>query len=182
MSSAARCRPAANSFCCLCGTRLAQGVKRRYQRAAECAAFVRKQCKPSPFLYSLLATQAGADATGVCIPCVNWKRRVETCGLRRTRQPMLQLDQLICFLLRPGQHMEPDRRCMGRLVLAARDPSNPYSCVFPGPVKHILERVVANTFVACVVAWWDFNGRTEFFASGQEARRVRGAVKAVAAL
>ena len=157
-------------------------MKRRYQRATECAAFVRKQCKASPFLYSLLVAQTGAEAMGVCIPCVNWKRRVETCGLRRTRRPMLQLDQLICFLLRPGQHLEPDRRCMERLVHAARDPSNPYRCVFPAPVKHILERVSANTFVACVTAWWDYNGRTEFFASGQEARRVRSAVKAVVSI
>jgi hypothetical protein len=177
-----RCGKPSNSFCCLCGIRLTQGVKRRYQRAAECAAFVRKRCKASPFLYSFLVAQTGAEAIGVCIPCVNWKRRVETCGLRRMRLPMLQLDQLICFLLRPGQHMEPDRRCMGRLVLAARDPGNPYRCVFPAPVKAILERVEADTFVACVAAWWEYNGRTEFFASGQEARRVRGAVKAVVAL
>ena len=35
-----------------------------------------------------------------------------------------------------------------------------------------------NTYQHCVAAWWEYNGRTEFFATAQEARRVRCALKA----
>lgn len=167
-------------YCCLCGIRLA-GLKRRYQSHSDSSAFVRGRCKPSPFLFAhLVNSPLRTDASlrqGICIPCVNWRRRVETCGLRRTRQPMLQLDQLVCFLLRPGPHTEPDHRCMERLIRAARQPDNPYRSLFPLPVQAILDATKDDTFHACVVAWWEYNGHTEFFASGQEARRVRCIIK-----
>jgi hypothetical protein len=174
-------------WCCLCGGKLPPGVKRRFQSLAENSAFIRARCRPSPFLYRVLVTdptqqqpeqqQQQQQQHGICIPCVNWKRRVATTGLKRTRQPMLQLDQLVCFLLRPGPFPEPDHRCMERLVRAAREPGNPYRPLFPAPVLAILDAAKGNTHQDCMEAWWDFNGRTEFFASGQEARRVRNALK-----
>jgi hypothetical protein len=164
--------------CCLCGIHL-DGLKRRYQSPRETSRFIRECCKPSPFLYAPLSNlECSPPRQGICIPCVNWKRRVETIGLRRTRQPKLQMDQLICYLLQPGAHAEPDHRCMERLIQAARQPGNPYRALFPVPVQTILDAVQENTFHACVVAWWAYNGNTEFFASGQEARRVRCALKA----
>lgn len=163
--------------CCLCGITLA-GLKRRYQTSPENAAFVSSRCKSSPFLYPLLAsTERAAERQGVCIPCVNWKRRVDTCGLRRNRQPMLQMDQLILFLLQPGFHQEPDHRCMERLIAAARQADNPYRVVFPVQALTILDNARGNTLHDCIVSWWDYNGRTEFFASGCEARMVRCALK-----
>ena len=90
---------------------------------------------------------------------------------------MLQMDQLICFLMQPGVYMEPDHRCMERLIRAARQLDNPYRRVFPLPVQTILDAAKSNNFRACVDAWWEYNGHTEFFASGQEARRVRYLVK-----
>jgi hypothetical protein len=50
-------------------------------------------------------------------------------------------------------------------------------CVFPSPVKKITQSILGDTFQHCVVAWWEYNGQTEFFASAQEARRVRCAIK-----
>ena len=158
-------------------------MKRRFQKTEELSSFIRARCKPSPFLYQhlLLCKSHNPSSDGqtstICIPCVNWKRRVETCGLKRTRQPMLQLDQLICFLMRPGPFTEPDHRCMERLIAAGRQEANPYRSIFPGPVQSILDAVQANNFQACVASWWTYNDRTEFFASGQEARRVRNALK-----
>ena len=165
--------------CTLCGIRLA-GLKRRLFCPVEGRAFFRERCKPSPFLHAFLS-QRKSDL-GVkhylCIPCVNWKRRVQQGSLRRTGRPMLQLDRMILFLLQPGRHQEPDMRCMERLVEALRQPCNPYRSVFPAPVQWIADRIRGNTYQHCVLAWWEFNGRTEFFASAQEARRVRCAVKA----
>jgi hypothetical protein len=164
--------------CCLCGISLAPGIKRRFQRAKDLVSFIRARCKPSPFLYQrLLLHHQEEPVVMICIPCVNWKRRVETGGLKRTRQPMLQLDQLICFLMRPGPFAEPDHRCMERLVAAGREEINPYRSIFPAPVRSILDAVRDNTFQACVASWWTYNDRSEFFASGQEARRVRNALK-----
>lgn len=91
---------------------------------------------------------------------------------------MLQLDQMILFLMQPGRHQEPDMRCMERLVKAVRQPCNPYRALFPAPVRWIVSRIKGDTYRDCVVAWWEYNGRTEFFASAQEARRVRCALKA----
>lgn len=175
--------PACSEHCCLCGILFCERMKRRLQDRGELARFVVERCKPSPFLYQRLskpdslAFMLGRGQLYVCIPCVNWKRRVETKSLRRTRQPRLQLDQLIYFVMQPGVHPEPDHRCMERLVLGARQDSNPFGLVFPLPVRTILSNVKENTYTACVAAWWDYNGRTEFFSSGQESRRARSVSK-----
>lgn len=166
--------------CCLCGIRFAPGMKRRMQDRQELTAFVTRRCWPTPFLFQALScrhasVQGRGGRLGVCIPCVNWKRRVMevASSKRRRRLPMLQLDQLIYYLLRPGVHAEPDRRCMGRLLAGSRQADNPFRPLFPLPVQTILSALKRDTYGACIEAWWEYNGRTEFFASGGEAKRVR---------
>ena len=66
---------------------------------------------------------------------------------------------------------------MERLVKAVRQPDNLYHRVFPMPVQWITRRIEGDTFQHCVAAWWLYNNKTEFFASPQEAKRVRGVVK-----
>ena len=173
--------PSSDHFCGLCGIHLA-GLKRRFQCPKDIQAFVVGRCKTTPFLHAHLANQARpsspAKRQGLCIPCVNWKRRVGSgAGLKRTRRPMLQIDQLILYLLQPGKHQEPDHRCMERLVKAIRQDTNPFARVLPTPVQSIVARIRNDTYLDCVMAWWEYNGKTEFFASAQEARRVRCAVK-----
>jgi hypothetical protein len=182
--------------CVLCGIQL-QGRKRRLFCPVEGVKFVKERCKPTPFLHAFLENTLPrqADKLCLCIPCVNWKRRAERGTLKRTARPMLQLDQMILFLMQPGKHQEPDHRCMERLVEAVRQAGNPYRrarslfcpliCaltrrgrrIFPLPVQRITLDIEGNTFQHCVKAWWEYNGRTEFFASAQEARRVRCALK-----
>ena len=168
--------------CALCGINLQNGLKRRLYNAAQGRRFVLNCCKDTPFLYQVLANPAsrlGAPCKQyLCIPCVNWKRRAEYGRLKRTRQPMLQLDQMILFLMQPGRFQEPDHRCMDRLVVSIRQPDNVYRCIFPAPAQHIIRLISGNTYQHCVAAWWVYNGRTEFFSSSQEAKRVRSAVKA----
>lgn len=163
--------------CALCGICLEQGDKKRLFCASEARKFISERCKPTPFLFSFLVAQ-NPSSNAVCIPCVNWKRRAEMGTFKRTKRPLLQLDQLILFLMQPGKHQEPDHRCMQRLVKAVRQPSNPYRAIFPLPVYSISLLIKADTYQHCVAAWWEYNGRTEFFASSQEARRVRCAIKA----
>ena len=167
-------------FCTLCGINL-MGMKRRLFCPVEGRKFIEQKCKQSPFLYERLTrgNDLPSDKNSfLCIPCVNWKRRAEQGSLRRAIRPMLQLDLLLLYLMQPGKHQEPDRRCMERLVKAARQDSNPYRAIFPFPVQQIVQRIKGDTYHHCVLAWWEFNGKTEFFASAQEARRVRCALKA----
>jgi hypothetical protein len=173
--------PASDHFCGLCGIHLTAGLKRRFQCPADIQSFVTRRCKPTPFLYAHLTNQEqhSVKRQALCIPCVNWKRRVGSgVGLKRTRRPMLQFDQLVIYLLQPGKHQEPDHRCMERLVRAVRQGgANPFACVLPVPVRTIVSRIQGDTYFDCVMAWWEYNGKTEFFASAQEARRVRCAIK-----
>lgn len=170
--------------CGFCGICLI-GLKRRFQCPKEIQAFAARRCKPTQFLYSFIVHASNNNngtplptRQALCIPCVNWKRRVGTGeGLKRTKQPMLQIDQLILYLMQPGKHQEPDHRCMERLVMAVRQGTNPFIGVLPVPVQTIISLVKDNTYRDCVLAWWEYNGRTRFFASAPEARRVRCAVK-----
>lgn len=167
--------------CVLCGIQL-DGMKRRLFCPVEGVRFVQECCRETPFLQAYLSSRGDwrhAGAEYMCIPCVNWKRRVLQGGRRRGKKPLLQLDRMILFLMQPGMQQEPDMRCMERLIRAIRQPDNPYvSHVFPTPVRWIVGRITGDTFHACIAAWWEYNGRTEFFASAREARRVRCALKA----
>jgi len=162
--------------CVLCGTNLT-GMKRRLFCPVEGRRFVSDLCKPTPFLHAQLSSREPGGKEYMCIPCVNWKRRIVQGSRRRFGRPMLQLDKMILFLMQPGRHQEPDMRCMQRLVKAVRQPSNPYRVLFPSPVRWIVAHIKGDTYKDCVMAWWEYNGRTEFFASPYEARRVRCAIK-----
>lgn len=152
-------------------------MKRRMVGQREFVSFLRNKCKPTPFAFSVLTNNnqglSSSATLSVCIPCVNWKRRILACPIQRRDLPMLQIDQLVYYLIRPGFFMEPDRRCIGRLLAGVRQQGNPFLSIFPLPVLSILSKITENTYDACVSAWWDYNGRTEFFGSGAEAKRVR---------
>jgi hypothetical protein len=169
--------------CCICGIGVDPTTKRRLQTRKELKDFVANFCKPTPFVFGVLARPLLAcemdERVPICIPCVNWKRRVESLGLKRVRYPMLQMDQFIMFLMQPGVFPEPDTRCLNRLIKAARQPDNRFIDVFPLPVKTIMANTASSSWKACILAWWEYNGRTHFFASGQEAKRVRRAVKRI---
>ena len=173
------CEP--HSCCSFCGGTLV-GLQRRLFNQDKFRKFVVDKCKEAPFIYPILARDNTASGGRVCkqylcIPCVNWRRRAESGRLRRHQQPMLQLDHMLLFLLQPGRFPEPDHRCMDRLVAAVRQPGNMYRPCFPSPVVWIVDHIEENTYQHCVAAWWKYNHKTVFFASPQEAKRVRCAVK-----
>jgi len=180
--------PCCAPCCSFCGGSLL-GVQRRLFNQAKFRNFVLEKCKEAPFIYPVLARDNSSSSSNsttpsrrvckqyLCIPCVNWRRRAESGRLRRNRQPMLQLDQLLLFLLQPGRFPEPDHRCMTRLVSAVRQPGNMYRPCFPAPVLWIVDHIEGDTYQHCVAAWWRYNHKTVFFASPQEAKRVRCVVK-----
>jgi hypothetical protein len=164
-------------FCGLCGIRLV-GPRRRYCSSKDLRRFAQGMCKETEFLFRALELSYPDEGRySVCIPCVNWKRRVELGSLRRRKKPYLQMDSLVLYLLHPGLVPEPDHRCMERLICAGRQKDNPYRAVFPLPILSILDRTTGNTYLHAIAAWWEYNGRTMFFQSAQVARRVRCAIK-----
>jgi hypothetical protein len=121
--------PPCQQHCALCGIHMA-GLKRRLLCPIEGRKFIEQRCKATPFLHEhlmqVLPLLSKDTKLHLCIPCVNWKRRACQGSLKRVAQPMLQLDQMILFLMQPGKHQEPDQRCMERLVKAMRQSDNPY--------------------------------------------------------
>ncbi len=160
----------------LCGIRLC-GLKRRFQPREEVRKFVADRCRPTPFAHLHLINGQTAGRGGLCIPCVNWKRRASGTGLRRCARPLLQIDQIILYMLDPGSVPEPDQRCMDRLFRALRLPDNPLRASYPLPVQTMLGTIQGNTYLHAVAAWWEYNERTEFFQSAGQAKRVRLALK-----
>lgn len=156
--------------CFLCGITFPRDRQRRYKPSAELQAFVRSRCVPTPLAYASIDEADGLpDESPLCIPCVNWKRRA---GGRGKKQH-LQVDQLIAYILQPGRMAELDQRCVGRLLAALADESNPFAARVPLPVRAIVERLDAHDLPSIARAWWDLNGHTRFFRHPQTARLVR---------
>jgi hypothetical protein len=166
-----------NPSCCwLCGILIDTKLK-RYQNRKALQDFVKEKCTVSPFVYNWLISTSGDDQKyPVCVPCVNWKRRASK--LPGTRKALLQLDQLILFLLSPGEGREPDQRCMARLITAVKQVGNPYRLAIPTPVHSILLLMPEAPDLSSVVkSWWEYNGRTDFFNNPNMARMVRSVQK-----
>ena len=73
---------------------------------------MREKVKPTPFVQAWLAGRDRGeleDREALCVPCVNWRRRVTNGSLKKNRRPYLQLDQLILYLLHPGRPRLPGR-------------------------------------------------------------------------
>lgn len=164
--------------CWLCGIDL-HGKRRRYQDAKKLQEGIRERTKPTPYVQAWLASRPlEAEREPLCVACTNWYRRICNGTLRRNRRPMVQLDQLMLYLLNPGKCHEPDARCMDRLVRAARQPTgNGALHVFPLPALEILGLMQGTTAEAGLLAWWDYNDRTEFFSNAEAAKRVRAVLK-----
>lgn len=97
--------------CYLCGLCL-KGKRRRYQDGSELLDMVQTRCQVTPFAQSLLSKRKVRedDKEPLCVPCVNWKRRCWAGNLKKSEKPVLQVDQLIMFLMGPGTAPEPDNR------------------------------------------------------------------------
>ena len=163
--------------CWLCGHVIKHGRK-RFQNSHDVQDFVRRYCKPTPFVHRFLTTILVREArVPICVPCVNWRRRCNFLQLKRNRKPFLHIDHLILFILQPGKVLEPDHRCMTRLFEAILQPGFIFAHVVPLPVRTIISQMRAPTYKEAIRAWWDYNGRTVFFTHMETAKRVRRLVK-----
>jgi len=163
--------------CFLCGTSLSTR-RRRYQCTSQLQTLLKKKCMPTPFVHAHLSLRQPVDEKEpLCVPCVNWKRRCWNGTLKRQDKPVLQMDQLIIFMVNPGRMQEPDHRCVQRLVLAIKQPGNPLRMALPIQAESILMGIEGEDIPSIVASWWKYNASTEFFASGHTARFVRSVIK-----
>lgn len=172
--------------CCIfCGVKLAEKSQNRRRALTSIRHFVQTRCQPTPYAFERLAGMEEAGRALVCIPCVNWQRR---CAGRQGKRVHLLLDQLILFLLEPGKTPMPDQRCALRLIKSLRAGGDDWVVhtlrqQTPVPVLAIVDGLREEDLRAGILpdalvrAWWDYNGRTVFFAHHQTAKLVRRAVK-----
>ena len=169
--------------CILCGFTMPKKCSKRTVDAAELSALVRGSCQESPVVHRYISNKENFPPNykaTICIPCVNWKRRcAKPTPRKKTRKtkPMLQMDQMLCYVLDPGAAAEPDNRCVQRLITAMTDKANPYRPLYPSSVLDILKMSTGNTLDHITVAWWEYNHRTKFFSSQLTAKRVRASIK-----
>lgn len=99
------------------------------------------------------------------------------------------MDHFVMFMLEPGKTVVPDQRCALRLVkalLAGLDSGR--QCqrsaleLMPVPVQVMVAKlprdISGDTLLPQLVkAWWEFNGRSVFFAHNLTAKLVRKMIK-----
>ena len=160
--------------CFLCGISLPACKNRRYKPTQELQRFVQASCQATPMAFAYITNHVDFPRESpVCIPCVNWKRRTEA----RKGKTLLQVDQLISYILQPGRMGELDQRCLPRLVEALSDKGSPFAPSVPLPVQSILARAESGDSLSLALAWWEFNGRSQFFRHTQTAKIIRGFLK-----
>lgn len=175
--------------CFLCGIPIVYERSRRYQSVEKIRLLLKSRCIATPFAYQTLLHASDVQAREpICIPCVNWKRRLEGghqrkvylqvflacfCEFSSQSNPDSQVDQTILYLLHPGRVHEPDQRCVERLLRALQSPLNRVRGAIPLPALTILGNLDRHDIPSITRAWWDYNGRTPFFRHSQTARLVR---------
>jgi hypothetical protein len=171
-------------------------VRKRCKTPASIREFVKEYCRPTAFIYPVFAELRGDQRVPLCIACVNWQRRCSKGQRKRCngKKPMLLMDHFVAFMLEPGKTIVPDQRCTLRLVkalLAALDGSKSPEAGLEEPRGWTLMPVQVQAMVArlprnitsetllpqLVKAWWEFNGKTVFFAHHLTAKLVRKMIK-----
>ena len=102
---------------------------------------------------------------------------------------MLLIDQVALFMLEPGTIPFPDQRCALRLVMSLKNSlhgstdwvPNLLLGLMPVQVQTMIGMIPAQPtdgiLNAIVRVWWDYNGRTAFFAHHLTAKLVRKMIK-----
>ena len=149
---------------------LSGDVSSRRQGIDSLQKFVKEGCKPTPFFHLWLSNGVDLDPL-LCTACVNWRRR---CIKKKNQEkPLLQMDQLILFMVCPGKYMLPDHRCVRRLLESLCDPGNPLVQVLPVVVRKIIEGVGELDEKGCLDSWWRNNDKTHFMRYPGAAKMIR---------
>lgn len=153
--------------------------------------FVKECCRPTPLWYQSLM-HIEMNPVVLCVPCINWKRRVimrhkrnksKKWHLRELvdyekEKPLVQLDQLMMSVIYPGNFMMPDKRCSERLMNVLTDRTSMVWQAVPQYVRVILDMSRGSTSQNDIVrAWWTMNMQTAFFKNANLGKMVRAVIK-----
>jgi hypothetical protein len=154
--------------------------------------FVAARCQPTPHAFQYFSAVRGEEKVLLCVSCVNWQRRSSGAGRKKlARKPLLLVDHVAAFMLQPGTVLFPDQRCVLRLLSAMREPGNDWVPklllrLMPVPVQTMISMLPSppcrpdeNLQSVVVEIWWEYNGRTVFFAHHLTAKLIRRYLKAV---
>jgi hypothetical protein len=98
-------------------------------------------------------------------------------------KPLLQIDQMILFVIYPGKFMLPDRRCLARLVESMQDTTNIIlQQIMPTNVQYIFEHMKkgSTSLVHDIMhSWWLYNNQPHFLMHPSTAKLVRNMLKHV---
>ena len=153
------------------------------------AQFVSTRCRPTPYGYQHFSAVRGEARVLLCISCVNWQRRSADVERKKKAKPLLLLDQVALFMLEPGTVTFPDQRCVLRLLTRLRDPGDDWVPrlllgLLPVPVQAMINmlpsppcRADESVQKLVVRVWWEYNGRTVFFAHHLTAKLVRKMIR-----
>ena len=184
------------SCCIFCGglIQLLSGsvYNKRKRSMKSLGQFVTARCQPTPYGYQYFSTAMGEEKVLLCISCVNWQRRSSGAGRRKTgiaRKPMLLMDQVALFMLEPGTTPFPDQRCVLRLVMSLKNVGGNFTDWVPKLLLGLMP-VQVQTMIgmlpsqptesvlnSIIRVWWDYNGRTVYFAHHLTAKLVRRMIK-----
>lgn len=181
--------------CPLCGTVLFESEERRYQPFASVVSLIRQHCSPTPFVYQTLLQRHSCTApprVAFCIPCINWVRRLRRHALRCTgpgrslvqnkrRVRLIPIDELITFLIHPGEKGVPDLRSLSRLLQTLLQTSddaghhlNQYFHFAPAYTRLLATHggdLRGETAMSSIVTqWWIANGMPQAFTNKVRAR------------
>ena len=188
------------SCCIFCGglIQLLSGSKyrsiynKRKRSMKSLGQFVIARCQPTPYGYQYFSTAMSEERVLLCISCVNWQRRSSGAGRRKTgiaRKPMLLMDQVALFMLEPGTTPFPDQRCVLRLVMSLKNVGGNFTDwvpklllgLMPVQVQTMIGMLPShpteNVLNSIMRVWWDYNGRTVYFAHHLTAKLVRKMLK-----
>ena len=102
---------------------------------------------------------------------------------------MLLMDQVAVFMLQPGIILFPDQRYVLRLLTAMREPGDDWVPklllgLMPVPVQTMIGMMPSppcgpyeSVHSVIVRVWWEYNGRTVFFAHHMTAKLIRKCLK-----
>jgi hypothetical protein len=145
--------------CLLCGD--AHPTNTQHPSSRVKALIAARAC-PGPIAYPA-AMSWEAESMNMCKACYQQLWR-----MKRGKVQMLPLDTVILQMMMPGLPRRQDTRTKMRIHAALRSNGNVYS-----QTLEVLDTLLQRPREEQLDAWWEYNLRTEFFASKHTARLLR---------
>ena len=169
----------------LCGAQTPR-EELRVVRLAGLQELLRVRCVPTGFhMRAVLALPSENVGAGLCSLCVHWRRRTQQ--LRAGHRNLTPFDHVLRLAIAPGTAPALDKRNWHKLLTRLLAPDNMFADLMPSPARSILTAMLqadpgADHGRTLALAWYEQNGRPQFFSSSKIAQAVRRHVRSAAAV